>query len=1219
MAEAGPLGMRMRRLEDGRLLRGTAQFADDIEPKGCLHVGLLRSPVARGELRGLDVAAAQAATGVLAGFTAAELDGTCLPLAVHLTTPGAVSPERPILAIDRVRFVGEMMAAVVADTRYHAADGLDLIQQEIDPTPAVVTFEDAMAESSPLVHEALAENLFFLGHRAYGDVEDTFERADFVVEGEVTHPRVSAAPLECRGVVAAPDGTGGVTVWTSTQIPHLVADAIAECLRLTPAAVRVVATDVGGGFGIKAQVYPEEVLLAWIALRLNAPVKWIETRSEHMRAASHARDQNVKFSAAVRKDGRVLGVRATIFSSIGAYGIRPFGPLLDPLGTAGLITGPYDIRVYEYDTYAVATNKCPQGAYRGVGMVTAVLAHERLMDLIAATVGLDPADVRRVNFVQAEQMPYLNVTKHPFESGDYAAALDSALKAFDYSAARREQLKARHEGRLVGIGIGSYVEYTGAGSSTFQGRGMADIPGTDTSRVWLAGDGRIHLQTTCPAIGQGSHTTFAQVAAAGIGVAPESVVVEQTDTATVGHGTGSFMSRGSVTAATSTYRAAALLREAILDAASYRLDQPAERLSINGAAVLVDGEPGMTLAQLAERNDGQHVLDVSATYDAGQASHPYATHVCMAEVDRETGAVKILRYVVAEDCGVLINPTIVEGQVVGGVAQGVGAALMEEVAYGPDGQLLTGTFLDYLIPSVGETPSVEITHLITPSTVHELGTKGAGEGGTIGATAAVANAISDALSLTDVSLPLTPDRIAQLTRPYDPVSYLEWNARRRPHATAIWDGGEIAFGELLERVRRFQRGLAAQGVRAGDVVGVQLPNIWQYVALEIAIPDMGAVILPMPMSLGEHEMRWLREKTRPALVVTGADLEALTGDGSAQPATAGPDPDRIVEIAMTSGTTGMPKLASLSARLKQVTFEGFTRRLEITENDRVLPMTPLTQGIGGMCLYCLRVGAALVMLREPHWTPEHCLDVAAASGATVMVGVPTNVIRMLNHPLRLSKSLRAVAVAGAPLPPEIAERWETSTGVPITSFYGSMDAGQLAVASPSDPQPLRWTTVGRPHDRAEWQVVGGEICMRGDLVQEHYWGETSGPYAEDGWAHMGDLGFVDEAGYLHVVGRVKDIIIRGGTNINPYEVESMLRAHPAVIDVCVVGRPHTELGEVPVAFVVGEMTKEDLDQFLKERGLARYKWPEAIHRLGELPLSGPGKVNRKSLRELAAQ
>jgi acyl-CoA synthetase (AMP-forming)/AMP-acid ligase II len=453
--------------------------------------------------------------------------------------------------------------------------------------------------------------------------------------------------------------------------------------------------------------------------------------------------------------------------------------------------------------------------------------------------------------------------------------------------------------------------------------------------------------------------------------------------------------------------------------------------------------------------------------------------------------------------------------------------------------------------------------------------------------------------------------------PYDPVSYLEWNARRRPHATAVWDGRDIEFEELLEHVRHIQRFLGARGVKGRDVVGVRLPNVWQYVALELAIPDLGAVILPIPMNLGEHELRWLNEKTVPVLTVTIADLEGIGVSGSSPPPAAEPDPGRIVEIAMTSGTTGMPKLASLSARLKQVTFERFTSRLEITEDDRVLPMTPLTQGIGGMCLYCLRVGAALVMLREPHWTPEHCLDVAARSRATVMVGVPTNVIRMLNHPLRIPSSLRAVAVAGAPLPPEVAERWETSTGVAISSFYGSMDAGQLAVASPSDTQPVRWNTVGRPHDRAEWQILDGEICMRGDLVQDRYWGEDFGPLAADGWAHMGDLGFVDEAGYLHVVGRVKDIIIRGGTNINPYEIESMMRAHPAVLDVCVVGRPDSELGEVPVAFVVGDLMQEDLDRFLKERGLARYKWPERIHRLAELPLSGPGKVNRKMLSEHA--
>ncbi len=455
--------------------------------------------------------------------------------------------------------------------------------------------------------------------------------------------------------------------------------------------------------------------------------------------------------------------------------------------------------------------------------------------------------------------------------------------------------------------------------------------------------------------------------------------------------------------------------------------------------------------------------------------------------------------------------------------------------------------------------------------------------------------------------------------PYRPVSYLEWNAARRAGGVALWDGGEeVTFAELLTSVRRIESALAARGVCTGDVVGVRLPNVWQYVALELAIPDLGAIVLPLPVGLGEHEMQWVLEKTQPRLVIS-EDMTPLAGEGYPEPQIARPDPDRIVEIALTSGTTGMPKLASLSARLKQVTFESCTERLHITDQDRVLPMTPLTQGIGGMCLYCLRRGATLVMLREPHWTAKHCLAVAAAARATVMVGVPTNVIRMLNHPLPKLTSLRAVAVAGAPLPPEVAERWERMTGVPISSFYGSMDAGQLAVASPTDPQALRWTSVGRPHDRAEWTIIDDEICMRGDLVQDRYWGEESGPYSSDGWAHMGDLGFVDSSGYLHVVGRVKDIIIRGGTNINPYEVESMLRTHPRIVDACVVGRPDAELGELPVAFVVTndgfEPNGESLNAFLQEKGLARYKWPARVRRLDELPLSGPGKVNRKALRE----
>ena len=715
---ANSIGRSLRRIEDGRLLRGEGRFVDDLRPERCLHVAFLRSPVAHGLVSGIDGAAPDAK----AVFSAADLQGSCLPLTAHLTTPGVVSPPRPILAVDRVRFVGEMIAAAVAGTRYGAADAVAQLSPDIDPLPAVVTFEDALAEDAPRVHDEVPRNLYFTGRRTYGDPRGVFARAGLVVEGSVTHPRVAAAPIETRGVVAQPDGAG-VTVWTSTQVPHLVADAIAECLGIDRAAVRVVATDVGGGFGAKAQVYPEEILLAWMARRVGAPVKWTETRSEHMQAASHARDQRVRFEAAVRKDGRILALRATIHSSVGAYGIRPFGPLLDPIGTAGLMTGPYDITDYEYTTYAVATNKSPEGPYRGVGMVTAVLAHERLMDLIAARLDLDPLDVRRVNFVRREQMPYRSVTGHPYETGDYGAALEAAASAFGYAAMRERQHRERDEGRTIGIGVASYVEYTGAGSSTFKGRGMLDIPGTDTARVWVAGDGQVHVQTSCPVIGQGSHTTLAQVAAHALGIDPDSIVVEQTDTAVVGPGTGSFMSRGSVTAATSVFRAATLLRE-------------------------------------LQAENGE--LDVTVSYDPPQAAHPYATHMCMVEVDAETGEAKILRYVVAEDCGVLINPAIVEGQVTGGVAQGAGAALMEEVAYGGDGQLLSSTFVDYLVPSIGETPEVEIAHLVTPSTVHELGTKGAGEGGTIGSTPAIANAVADALSLADLTLPLTPDRLTAL-------------------------------------------------------------------------------------------------------------------------------------------------------------------------------------------------------------------------------------------------------------------------------------------------------------------------------------------------------------------------------------------------------------------------------------------------------------------------
>jgi carbon-monoxide dehydrogenase large subunit len=398
-------------------------------------------------------------------------------------------------------------------------------------------------------------------------------------------------------------------------------------------------------------------------------------------------------------------------------------------------------------------------------MVTAVVVHERVMDLVAKRLSLDPSTVRRLNFIRKEQMPYTAVTGHPYESGDYAAALDAALKTFDYEGARTKRDQARATGRLVGIGLGSYVEFTGAGSSTFVGRGMAGISGVDRARAWLDLEGIVRVQTSCPAIGQGVQTTLAQVAAAELGLPIEMVRVGQTDTAEVGTGTGSFQSRSSVTAATCVHRAAKRLREEILNAASWRLDEPVERLGLAGAAITVGGAPSiLTLAGLAgdPHAGGDHRLDVEVSYDPVQASHPYATHACIVELDPVTGGVQILDYVVAEDCGRVINPMIVEGQVHGGVAQGLGAVLMEKISYGDDGQLLSGSFMDYLLPTAGEVPSITVEHLVTPSTVHELGTKGIGEGGTIGATAALANAIADALGTVDCTLPHSPDQIAGL-------------------------------------------------------------------------------------------------------------------------------------------------------------------------------------------------------------------------------------------------------------------------------------------------------------------------------------------------------------------------------------------------------------------------------------------------------------------------
>ncbi|MGI8564269.1 MAG: class I adenylate-forming enzyme family protein [Candidatus Dormibacter sp.] len=463
--------------------------------------------------------------------------------------------------------------------------------------------------------------------------------------------------------------------------------------------------------------------------------------------------------------------------------------------------------------------------------------------------------------------------------------------------------------------------------------------------------------------------------------------------------------------------------------------------------------------------------------------------------------------------------------------------------------------------------------------------------------------------------------------PFLPVTYLRARADAAPGAPAVIDPARtLTFAELEQRVHAAAAALRSQGLRPGDVVAVSLPNVWEYVVLELAIPLLAAIVMPIPINLGSRERNWALERSGARAQIDSALAEKLCVSpfrGWLEPPTA--DPDRVVEIALTSGTTGLPKLASLHAGLKQATADAFTGRLGVGGADRVLIMSPLMQGIGGMCLYGLRRGAALVMLREPGFDPDRALRVAEQTQATLLVGVPTNVIRLLDAPLLPEISLpaaRCSAVAGAPMSPALARAWEERTGSKLCSFYGSMDAGQLAVGAPQDPAVKRWTTVGRIHDCAEAMITTeGEICMRGPTVQRRYWGEERGPLGPDGWAHMGDLGFIDSEGYLHVLGRLKDIVIRGGSNINPYEVEDLVRSHPAIKDVCVVGQPDRELGERLRAFVVAGQTLDlpEVQRHLSGLGVAKYKWPEFIEHLNELPLSGPGKVDRQALKARAAQ
>jgi carbon-monoxide dehydrogenase large subunit len=753
----------VKRLEDPRLLRGGGRYLDDVVLPRMLAVAFVRSPHPHAHVAALDGAAARALAGVVAVVTAAELRGIARPLAPRLSGGGFSPTEWPALADGEVRFCGEAVAAVVARTPYLAADARELVRVEYEPLRALASVEDALA----------AESLLFRRDWRHGDVDGVFAQAPVVLRERFTHGRLAAAPMEPRGVVADWDGES-LTVWASTQVPSVLRSALAAALGLEETRVRVLAPDVGGAFGLKTHVFPEDVAVAALARLLGHPVKWVEERREQLTAAAHARGQRVDVELAADAGGVVRGLRARVVSDGGAYHIYPLTGALEPLGTAAILPGPYRAEAYAYEALAVATHKPPLGAYRGVGMTMGAFAMERMMDLLAERLGVDPAEIRRRNFIPRDGYPFTSASGMTYDSGDYPGALEQALARAGYDALRREQAAARAAGRLVGIGVACYTEYTGMGSEVFRRRGMEDVRGLEAATVTMDPDGSVRCATSFPSQGQGHATTIAQVVADRLGVALERVRLVPTDTAVAPTGAGTFGSRGAVSIGGTIAVAADRLRDRLQALAGHQLEAAAADVVLADGRAQVRGFPdrAVAVAELARLAYSLPLGGLPATIGPGLSETVFfdppgptfsgAVHVAAVEVDPDTGRVQVRRYVVIEDCGPVVNPTIVEGQIHGAVAQGLGEALLESIVYDADGQTLTATLMDYALPTAADVPALEIGHLETPSPLMPGGVKGMGEGGTIGAPAAIANAVADAvrpLGVRVTGLPIRPESL----------------------------------------------------------------------------------------------------------------------------------------------------------------------------------------------------------------------------------------------------------------------------------------------------------------------------------------------------------------------------------------------------------------------------------------------------------------------------
>ncbi|HYW42810.1 MAG TPA: xanthine dehydrogenase family protein molybdopterin-binding subunit [Bryobacteraceae bacterium] len=759
------VGKSIRRREDPRLITGTATYVDDIKMPGMHHACIVRSPHAAARIRSINSKPALERPGVAAVFTGADIKDLG-PVPCGASLPGLRVPHHHLLAQDRVYYVGHPVAVVVASDRYIAADAADLVEVDYEPAQAVADPEKALAAGAPAVHPQWPDNVAFTHHQEGGDTAQAFRDAEVVVKQRITSQRLIPSAMETRGVVADwRSGEKSLTIYSSTQIPHLLRSLLAGILGMPEHYLRVVTPEVGGGFGSKLQVYAEEALMGFVARRIGKPVKWIESRRENCLTTIHGRGHVDYFELAARRDGTMLGLKLKLIQDIGAYHqlLTPAIPTLSVLMMPGL----YNFRNIWADVIGVFTNCVPTDAYRGAGRPEATHGIERMVDILAAELKMDPAEIRMKNFVGAGDFPYSTPTGLTYDSGDYAAPLKKALAEVDYAGLRQEQAQARSQGKWIGIGISAYGELCGAGPSP-----ALPVGGWENATVRIEPSGKVTVLTGASPHGQGEETTFAQIVADELGVGIDDVVVLHGDTAIVAYGIGTFGSRGTAVGGAALYYALQELKTKVKKFGAFMLKS--ERVAFAGGACL-DERTGqsVSLAEIAAAAyrgiqlppNTQPGLVATHFWEPPNFTFPFGAHIAVTEVDSDTGQIHIRRYVAVDDCGKIINPLLVDGQVHGGVAQGLGQALWEEAVYDDNGQLLSGEFTDYALPKAHLMPWIESSHTETPSPVNPLGVKGVGEAGTIGCSPAVVNSVVDALSplgVRHIDMPLTPEKIWKL-------------------------------------------------------------------------------------------------------------------------------------------------------------------------------------------------------------------------------------------------------------------------------------------------------------------------------------------------------------------------------------------------------------------------------------------------------------------------